>query len=53
MNQEGPFIGATVDVVKKPSDTGRWRQWLLKKVVKPTDGMWEYFTLKGQIQERF
>ena len=36
MNHEGPFIGATIDAVKKPSDTGRLRQWWLKKVEKPT-----------------
>ena len=30
----GPSVGATIDAVKKPSDTGREPQWLLK-VVKP------------------
>ena len=39
MNHEGPFIGATTDAVKKASDTGRYRQWLLKKVVKPTQSI--------------
>ena len=38
-NHEGPFIGATIDAVKKPSDTGRLRQWLLKKVVKPAQAI--------------
>ena len=36
MNHEGPFIGATIDVVKKPSESGKQLQWLLKKVVKLT-----------------
>ena len=35
VNHEDPFVGATIDAVKKPSDTGRCLQWLLKKVVKP------------------
>ena len=29
MNHEGPFTGVTIDAVKRPSDTGRWPQWLL------------------------
>ena len=38
-NHEDPFIGATIDAVKKPSDTGRLRQWLLKRVEKPTQSI--------------
>ena len=38
-NHEGPFVGATIHAVKKPSDTGRLRQWWLKKVEKPTQSI--------------
>ena len=34
----GP-VGATIDAVKKPSDTGRLRQWWLMKVEKPTQSI--------------
>ena len=39
-NHEGPFIGATIAAVKKPSETGRLRQWWLKKVERPTQSIY-------------
>ena len=39
VNHEGPFTGATIDAVKKPSETGRQPQWLLEKVVKPAQSI--------------
>ena len=39
MNHEGPFIGATIEAVKKPLGPGRLCQWLLKKVVRPTQSI--------------
>ena len=35
----GPFIGATMDAVKKPSDSGSLRRWSLKKVEKPAQSI--------------
>ena len=35
----GAFTGVTIDAVKRPSDTGRQPQWLLKKVVKPAQSI--------------
>ena len=35
-----PFVGATIDKVNKPPDTGRLLQWLLKKVEKPTQSIY-------------
>ena len=35
VTHEGPFTSVTIDAVKRPSDTGRQPQWLLKKVKPP------------------
>ena len=46
-NHEHPYVGATIDAVKKLSGTGRLRLWWLKKVEKPTRSQFVSAVLQG------